>query len=480
LGVTKVALKSITKSDKNLTEQQIIDIMQEVESMDRVKHPKILQNFGFWKDKDGRLYWAINLCTGGDLSKLLHKSKFNPFYFYLIFQVKFPLSIRQRVEITIDVIEGIAGFHSKNVLHKDIKPLNVLLVRPVKNQTSSVSAILSDYGTARDMNAQHIKFLRKNLDDIDIDDGFTSAYMTPSYSAPEVITGDVRNIDIKADIYSLGILIWEVFTGRIPKMLVKYGIDNKIEYIPNTPREIKDLIKICTSINQNERPTIKEVYRKFKEIEESLENEVCDENINEINDSKVNEKISDNINVSKVDEKIPDNINVSKVEEKKTGIVVIEKLDMCGGDVEIIKVKNLEEAKEIAKKWITDSTKCASLYQDKMCLKNIHKTNPSCSTNHDICTSFFFGETIPNHPGLHLIHGVNFWGGDQSSCKIKNKDHAIELAKDWITDDHKISGIHGDGTWFKKIKDTNPSAEWIDTHKICCSILKGKMLVEKK
>ena len=85
MGVTKVALKTLKKSDKNLTEQQIIEIMQEVESMNRVKHPKILQFFGFWKDKDGRLYWIINLCTGGDLSKMLHKSNFNSFYFNFYF-----------------------------------------------------------------------------------------------------------------------------------------------------------------------------------------------------------------------------------------------------------------------------------------------------------------------------------------------------------------------------------------------------------
>ena len=144
------------------------------------------------------------------------------------------------------------------------------------------------------MNSKHIKFLKNNLDELDIDDGFTSAVMTPAYSAPEVIMGDVRNIDIKADIYSFGVLMWEVFTGRIPKMMVKYGIDDKIEYIQNTPKDIIDLIKVCTSINKDERPTIKEVYEILKknENEQSLEIDLCSENINVILPNP-----SENINV---------------------------------------------------------------------------------------------------------------------------------------------------------------------------------------
>lgn len=130
---------------------------------------------------------------------------------------KSPKTIREISEIFIDILEGVKFLHSKNICHGDIKPQNILFnKRQIK---------LTDFGTSKFIENVFIKT---------VDAGGTWAYM-----APEIAGSNKRYLI--SDIYSLGVLLYQMLTGRTPHETPIQVINN----IPfPMPREINDNISI--------------------------------------------------------------------------------------------------------------------------------------------------------------------------------------------------------------------------------------------
>ena len=82
--------------------------------------------------------------------------------------------------------------------------------------------------------------------------------------------------------------------------------------------------------------------------------------------------------------------------ENSEDLFCISGLDMWGGDFSSRKVDNLDEAVQVAKGWVTDQTRCATYWEGdkKVYFKFVQKCNPSKSTNHMECTSFFKGTIL--------------------------------------------------------------------------------------
>ena len=193
-----------------------------------------------------------------------------------------------KFEITVDVGLGIEAFHSNGFVHRDIKPENVLFKEKFSKHTDMISARLADYGEAYDLNSEEYIYIRDNID-LDEFDCLVNYDGTIKYASPEVLQGNLRLLTEKADIYSYGILIWEVFTERPPfenytsdpefsndileeKLTPLYEKDingelKKIEYLPGTPKEIDELVKNCLSWDPKDRPTIAEVIEEIIRIQ---------------------------------------------------------------------------------------------------------------------------------------------------------------------------------------------------------------------
>src|SRR3954454_16850372 len=104
---------------------------------------------------------------------------------------------REALDITIQITDALAHAHDRGLIHRDVKPKNILL-------TSRGVAKLTDLGLARAMDDKEAA---------ESDAG--KAYGTPYYISPEQIRGDV-DIDFRADIYSLGATLYHMVTGRAP------------------------------------------------------------------------------------------------------------------------------------------------------------------------------------------------------------------------------------------------------------------------
>lgn len=149
----------------------------------QLSHPNIVRLYDFGETPEGNFYIAMEYVQGDNLSSLVRAGK------------KFRPSFDECLRILYDIALGLEHAHGRNIVHRDIKPDNILIA-----EDGSIK--ITDFGLARTLT---------------VDKGFTNtgeAVGTPYYMAPEQIQGEA--VDGRADIYGFGILAYELVTGRRP------------------------------------------------------------------------------------------------------------------------------------------------------------------------------------------------------------------------------------------------------------------------
>jgi len=132
-----------------------------------------------------------------------------------------------------DIAQGLHYLHSRRVVHFDLKSANILLSR-------SGTAKLADIGMARVLNKSYLSVVSSGLG-------------TFAWSAPEVLAG--RRCTEKADIYSFGVVLWEVCTGEAPVR----GDMRPLRAPEDCPAEVVELYERCVAEDPELRPTAREV-----------------------------------------------------------------------------------------------------------------------------------------------------------------------------------------------------------------------------
>ena len=158
-------------------------------SMAQLSHPNIVKVTDYGVHK-GIPFLVMEYLPGGTLKKYLGK----------------PMPYQQAARLLLPVADALAYAHSKGVIHRDVKPTNILL-----SETSQ--PMLSDFGVAKIMDSEHTHGLTAT----------GASIGTPEYMAPEQALG--KKIDHRVDIYSLGVILYELVTGRRP-------------FIADTPMEV--------------------------------------------------------------------------------------------------------------------------------------------------------------------------------------------------------------------------------------------------
>jgi serine/threonine-protein kinase len=171
-------------------------------------------------ERDGIAYLVMALVTGGNLGALLAREPRQP--------------VHEVRRFLCEIADALAYAHARGVIHRDIKPDNILLDRD-SGRTS-----VTDFGIARAMEAG----TRLTLTGV--------AVGTPTYMSPEQAMGD-REIDGRSDLYSLGVVAYQMLTGRLPftagnsmAMLLKHVNERPpaiADLRPDTPRALQEAIE---------------------------------------------------------------------------------------------------------------------------------------------------------------------------------------------------------------------------------------------
>ena len=182
----EVALKIIKPGMD--TKQVIARFNAERQALAMMEHDNIAKVYDAGTTDSGRPYFVMELVKGSAITKHCDKEK---------------LSLKERLELFILVCQAIQHAHQKGIIHRDIKPSNVLVT--LKDGKPVPKVI--DFGVAK---AIDVKLTDMSFTDIGAIVG------TPEYMAPEQADPSSINIDIRTDIYSLGVILYELLAGSPP------------------------------------------------------------------------------------------------------------------------------------------------------------------------------------------------------------------------------------------------------------------------
>ncbi len=214
--VAKIIKEEIIIDKKNL-------IMREIDIMTKLHHPNIVQFLGY---VDNPFILVMEYIPKDNLEV----------------NIKY-LSLNNKLSIMNDVLKGLAYLHNRkpySLIHRDIKPRNILL-------TNSKVAKITDFGLSKFYEINNVKKSYENLVELS-DDNMTSNVGTERYMAPEMSESEIINYTNKIDIYSCGIMFYEMFENKN-----LYKEDSIIYY--HTPKNIRTLIDNMISSHPNERYT---------------------------------------------------------------------------------------------------------------------------------------------------------------------------------------------------------------------------------
>ena len=233
----KVAIK-VLRGDLANDEKFIRRFQREALSASSLSHPNIVEMYDVGED-NGNYYIVMEYIEGKTLKQLLKK--------------RGKLTTREAVDIMIQLADGISEAHDSYIIHRDIKPQNIMIKEDGKIK-------ITDFGIAMALNSTQLTQTNSVMGSV-------------HYLPPEQASG--KGSTIKSDIYSMGILFYELLTGVLPfkgDNAVEIALKHLKEPIPSVrkqnssiPQSIENIILKCTAKNpKNRYDDVKEMSRDLK------------------------------------------------------------------------------------------------------------------------------------------------------------------------------------------------------------------------
>jgi len=233
-----VAIKEVNMehAQKNLglTREQVLEtLLWEMSRLSTVNHSNLVQFYGIYEEED-KTYLVMEFCEGGNLQSILKK---NP-------------SWSLRWQWALQISQGLAYLHHQGILHRDLKAENVLLDK---------------YGRARlaDLGVAQVDALLQRKEALVVAQGLQDQ----RFKAPEALQSNVASQ--ATDIYALGLVFWQLCTGKEPAILTKaiqkqMAIGIREAFPDDCPFAFKQLILECWQPDPHKRPSLEAIIQQLK------------------------------------------------------------------------------------------------------------------------------------------------------------------------------------------------------------------------
>jgi serine/threonine-protein kinase len=186
---TKVAIK-LLKAELASNAEAVERFAREARAAVRISSPHVARVFDVGQLENGSPYMVMEFLEGGDLSNMIQK--------------RGPLPVQEAVDYVLQACEAIAEAHAAGIVHRDLKPANLFCAR---RPDGSVTIKVLDFGISKLTGGAGQGALNATK---------TTAIMgSPFYMSPEQMES-TRGVDIRTDIWGLGIILYELVTGRTP------------------------------------------------------------------------------------------------------------------------------------------------------------------------------------------------------------------------------------------------------------------------
>ncbi len=181
--------------------EEISRFIHEAQVTAQLEHPGIVPIHDLGELRDGTVFYTMKRIDGKSLAELLEKSGGIPEHHY------------ELVQILLRICETLSFAHSRGVVHRDLKPRNIM-VGPFGE------VLVLDWGLAKVINCPDVARPMSSMRTFPEADAYRTlngtAVGTPAYMSPEQAMGEVDTLDRRCDIYSLGVILYEILAGESP------------------------------------------------------------------------------------------------------------------------------------------------------------------------------------------------------------------------------------------------------------------------
>ena len=201
-----VAIKILREQFTN-DEEFVTRFRREAQAVASLSHTNIVSIYDVGQDQE-IYYIVMEMIEGRDLKELIKE--------------KSPFSVKETLDIAVQICDALAHAHEHKIIHRDVKPHNIII-------TSEGKVKVTDFGLARAVSTVTVTHTDNIMGSV-------------HYFSPEQARGEIA--DEKSDIYSLGVVIYEMLTGKVPfegESPISVAL-NKIQNDPVPPRQINPQI----------------------------------------------------------------------------------------------------------------------------------------------------------------------------------------------------------------------------------------------
>lgn len=218
--------------------------LSEIETISKITHPNVVITHDAG-DSDKGLYIAMNLIEGLNLEQAIRKQG--------------PYNLKSFKKIALQALEGLAEIHSKEIIHMDIKPSNIMAT---KYKSGNMHVQIVDFGSAIHTSYEGAINIRRP----------SKLHGSIHYMSPESF--GKAELDVRSDIYSMGCVFYELLTGNkpfndgSPVVIMADHLQNRYEKLdkalPGLPKEIVEIIGQMLSADREDRPgCVQEIISKL-------------------------------------------------------------------------------------------------------------------------------------------------------------------------------------------------------------------------